>query len=202
LLKSYNGDRPLSVFQHGLAGLAGGLTVSFVATPVEQVKARLQVQYNDGSRVYNGPIDCARQIARNNGVFKGLWKGLLPTMAFRSWFFVFWASYEVRDRDNIREFAWAPMFYFYFSCYIFNDIFFPPFLRPQVYSQELKKRGYSDGAVTFIAGGLSANTFWLGCFPTGKKKKKDDRSIYITLLCVLILYSWRCCVQPFRCREK
>lgn len=95
LLKSHNGDRPLSVFQHGLAGLAGGLTVSFVATPVEQIKARLQVQYNDGSRVYTGPIDCARKIAKNNGVFKGLWKGLLPTMAFRSWFFVFWASFEV-----------------------------------------------------------------------------------------------------------
>ncbi|KAH8551910.1 mitochondrial carrier domain-containing protein [Umbelopsis sp. PMI_123] len=135
LLKSYNGDSPLSVFQHGLAGLAGGLTVSFVATPVEQIKARLQVQYNDGSRVYSGPIDCARKIAKNNGVIKGLWKGLLPTMAFRSWFFVFWASYEV-------------------------------------YSRELRKRGYSDGTVTFIAGGLSANTFWLGCFPTDVVKNR------------------------------
>ncbi|CAO3679630.1 unnamed protein product [Umbelopsis ramanniana] len=136
MLKSHNGDRPLTVFQHGLAGLAGGLTVSFVATPVEQIKARLQVQYSDGAaRIYSGPIDCARKIAKNNGVFKGLWKGLLPTMAFRSWFFVFWASYEV-------------------------------------YTRELRKLGYSDSAVTFIAGGLSANTFWLGCFPTDVVKNR------------------------------
>ncbi|RUP48674.1 mitochondrial carrier domain-containing protein, partial [Jimgerdemannia flammicorona] len=64
----------------------------------------------------------------NNGFFRGLWKGLVPTMLFRSWFFVFWSSYEV-------------------------------------YGRELRKRGYSDSAVSFIAGGVCANTFWLGGFP-------------------------------------
>ncbi|OBZ87294.1 Mitochondrial substrate carrier family protein L [Choanephora cucurbitarum] len=93
LQQSWNGDRPLSLFQHGLAGLAGGLTVSFVATPVEQIKARLQVQYDAKTKVYSGPIDCIRQL-----VF-GLWQGLLPTMLFRSWFFLFWSSYEVFSRE-------------------------------------------------------------------------------------------------------
>ncbi|CEG67114.1 hypothetical protein RMATCC62417_03583 [Rhizopus microsporus] len=97
-MQRWNGDRPLSVFQHGLAGLAGGLTVSFVATPVEQIKARLQVQYDAGTKVYKGPIDCIRQVVRNNGIF-GLWQGLLPTMLFRSWFFVFWSSYEVFTKE-------------------------------------------------------------------------------------------------------
>ncbi|RCI03827.1 hypothetical protein CU098_009324 [Rhizopus stolonifer] len=96
--QAWNGDKPLSLFQHGLAGLAGGLTVSFVATPVEQIKARLQVQYDTKSQIYKGPIDCIRQVVRNNGVF-GLWQGLLPTMLFRSWFFVFWSSYEVFSRE-------------------------------------------------------------------------------------------------------
>ncbi|RUS33586.1 mitochondrial carrier domain-containing protein [Jimgerdemannia flammicorona] len=129
LLQQYNGpDRPLSIFQHGLAGLAGGLTVSFLATPVEQIKARLQVQYADGKKLYTGPIHCAKTLIHNNGFFRGLWKGLVPTMLFRSWFFVFWSSYEV-------------------------------------YGRELRKRGYSDSAVSFIAGGVCANTFWLGGFP-------------------------------------
>lgn len=66
--QSWNGDKPLSVFQHGLAGLAGGLTVSFVATPVEQIKARLQVQY-DGVKVYKGPIDCIKKVV-NKFFFK------------------------------------------------------------------------------------------------------------------------------------
>ncbi|KAK4519395.1 uncharacterized protein ATC70_009630 [Mucor velutinosus] len=92
--QQWNGDKPLSIFQHGLAGLAGGITVSFVATPVEQIKARLQVQYDAKSKTYSGPIDCIRKVVRNNGIF-GLWQGLTPTMLFRSWFFVFWSSYEV-----------------------------------------------------------------------------------------------------------
>jgi solute carrier family 25 carnitine/acylcarnitine transporter 20/29 len=40
-----------------------GWTVSLVATPVEHIKARLQVQYGDTvTRVYTGPIDCARKL--------------------------------------------------------------------------------------------------------------------------------------------
>lgn len=62
LQQSWNGDKPLTPFQHGLAGLAGGITVSFVATPVEQVKARLQVQYDAATKVYTGPIHCATQL--------------------------------------------------------------------------------------------------------------------------------------------
>lgn len=97
--QQWNGpDKPLSTFQHGLAGLAGGITVSFVATPVEQIKARLQVQYDAASKVYTGPINCAAQLVRNNGI-TALWQGLLPTMLFRSWFFVFWASYDVFTRE-------------------------------------------------------------------------------------------------------
>jgi solute carrier family 25 carnitine/acylcarnitine transporter 20/29 len=29
----------------------------------------------------------------------GLWQGLTPTMLFRSWFFVFWSSYEVFTKE-------------------------------------------------------------------------------------------------------
>ncbi|KAI8378059.1 mitochondrial carrier domain-containing protein [Radiomyces spectabilis] len=132
--QKWNGDKPLTIFQHGLAGLAGGLTVSFVATPVEQIKSRLQVQYDANTKVYSGPIDCARQLIRNNGV-PALWTGLLPTMLFRSWFFVFWSSYEV-------------------------------------FTRQLKKANFSDGTVTFLAGGLSATAFWLGAFPSDVVKNR------------------------------
>ncbi|CAG8553727.1 4726_t:CDS:2, partial [Ambispora leptoticha] len=71
-----------------------GLTVSFVATPIEHIKARLQVQYDASTKIYNGPIDCALKLYRNNGIF-GLWKGLAETLLFRSWFAVFWASYDI-----------------------------------------------------------------------------------------------------------
>lgn len=61
----------LPSFGHGIAGIMAGTTVSFIATPVEHVKARLQIQYaaEKSKRLYSGPIDClvrivSRQTAR------------------------------------------------------------------------------------------------------------------------------------------
>ena len=41
-----------------------GATVSFIAAPVEHIKARLQVQYaaDKNKRLYSGPIDCINKI--------------------------------------------------------------------------------------------------------------------------------------------
>lgn len=54
----------LPIFGHGIAGIMAGTTVSFIAAPVEHVKARLQVQYaaDKTKRMYSGPIDCLRRM--------------------------------------------------------------------------------------------------------------------------------------------
>ncbi|KAI9230181.1 MAG: carrier protein YMC2 [Piptocephalis tieghemiana] len=94
LLQGGDLNRKLNLWEHGVAGMAAGWTVSVVATPVELIKARLQVQYDAHSRVYSGPIDCAQQLVRQHGVFPGLWKGFGLTLAFRSFFGIYWSSYE------------------------------------------------------------------------------------------------------------
>ncbi|KAG0020973.1 hypothetical protein BGZ82_011458 [Podila clonocystis] len=104
----------LTPFWSGVAGIGAGVTVSFIAAPIEHVKARLQVQYDAKTKLYAGPIDCARQLIRNNGI-TGLWKGLIATLWFRSYFFMWWASYEIyadqmRARTHMSEAAinfWA-----------------------------------------------------------------------------------------------
>ncbi|ORY80899.1 mitochondrial carrier protein [Protomyces lactucae-debilis] len=85
----------LSIPQHCLAGLGAGLTVSFVATPIEHVKARLQVQYDVASRAFRGPIECSMHLLRT----RKLYNGLVATMAQRSWFSVFWGSYAVAQQQ-------------------------------------------------------------------------------------------------------
>ena len=49
---------------HAIAGVMAGATVSFIAAPVEHIKARLQVQYaaDKSQRLYKGPIDCSKKI--------------------------------------------------------------------------------------------------------------------------------------------
>ncbi|KAH8692615.1 alpha-1,6 mannosyltransferase subunit [Talaromyces proteolyticus] len=92
---------------HGIAGIMAGCTVSFIAAPVEHVKARLQIQYaaDKKQRMYSGPIDCTRKILRSHGI-PGLFRGLCATLLFRSFFFFWWGSYDVisrimRERTNL-----------------------------------------------------------------------------------------------------
>ena len=61
-------DDKLPTIGHGLAGIMAGATVSFVAAPVEHIKARLQVQYaaDKSKRLYSGPLDCIRKIVRDS----------------------------------------------------------------------------------------------------------------------------------------
>jgi solute carrier family 25 carnitine/acylcarnitine transporter 20/29 len=59
-------QKKLPVLGHALAGIMAGWTVSFIAGPVEHIKARLQVQYqaDKSMRLYSGPIDCVKKIVR------------------------------------------------------------------------------------------------------------------------------------------
>ena len=84
---------------HGIAGIMAGATVSFVAAPVEHIKARLQIQYaaHKADRLYHGPIDCLRKIYRHHGI-KGIYHGLSATLLFRTFFFFWWGSYNVFSR--------------------------------------------------------------------------------------------------------
>ncbi|KAI0383208.1 mitochondrial carrier [Hypomontagnella monticulosa] len=89
----------LPTYGHGLAGVASGCTVSFIAAPVEHIKARLQIQYaaKKSARLYSGPVDCLRKIYGAHGV-RGVYKGLCATLLFRSNFFFWWGSYDVFSR--------------------------------------------------------------------------------------------------------
>lgn len=79
------------------SAIAAGWTVSFVASPVEHVKIRLQVQYNNqaATKLYTGPIDCAYKLIQQRGVFRGLYHGLGATMIFRTNFMFWWGGYDV-----------------------------------------------------------------------------------------------------------
>ena len=66
-LHAVGSERPkLPTVGHGIAGIMAGCTVSFIAAPVEHIKARLQVQYaaDKSKRLYTGPIDCVKKLVR------------------------------------------------------------------------------------------------------------------------------------------
>ncbi|KAF3927457.1 Mitoferrin [Orbilia brochopaga] len=91
----------LSATGHGIAGMFAGWTVSFIAAPIEHVKARLQVQYHGRHPAhaprYTGPIDCIFKLSRTHGVLS-LFHGLRATLLFRTFFFFWWSSYDIITR--------------------------------------------------------------------------------------------------------
>ena len=129
--------RDLPAYGHGVAGIMAGATVSFVAAPVEHVKARLQTQYaaHRAGRLYAGPVDCLRRIYAHHGV-RGVYHGLGATLLFRGFFFFWWGSYDVLSKWMARR----------------TDMSAP--------------------AINFWAGGLSAQVFWLTCYPSDLVKQR------------------------------
>ncbi|XVE65290.1 hypothetical protein DITRI_Ditri07aG0169000 [Diplodiscus trichospermus] len=87
LLRSQPGA-PLTVSQQVICGAGAGVAVSFLACPTELIKCRLQAQSalaDSGSAgvavKYGGPMDVARHVLRSEGGVRGLFKGLVPTLA-------------------------------------------------------------------------------------------------------------------------
>ncbi|GAA5938744.1 uncharacterized protein JCM15063_004856 [Sporobolomyces koalae] len=87
----------LSLPGHFASGMMAGWTVCFFITPIEHIKARLQMQML-GPKLYTGPIDCAKQLVRERGPLRGPYIGLAGTLLFRSWMGVMFLSYEVIQR--------------------------------------------------------------------------------------------------------
>lgn len=87
LLRSAPGV-PLTVNQQIVAGAGAGVAVSFLACPTELIKCRLQAQSAMGATgsvavavKYGGPMDVAKRVLRSEGGARGLYKGLVPTLA-------------------------------------------------------------------------------------------------------------------------
>ena len=59
-----------------------GFVNSFVLSPIELVKCRLQIQRESKvDAYYKGPYDCFTKILREEGVSNGVFKGLVSTLA-------------------------------------------------------------------------------------------------------------------------
>ncbi|CDO92430.1 unnamed protein product [Kluyveromyces dobzhanskii CBS 2104] len=67
----------LSLPQYYICGVSGGFVNSFLASPIEHIRIRLQTQTGSGANAeFRGPIDCIKKLKANGK----LMRGLTPTM--------------------------------------------------------------------------------------------------------------------------
>lgn len=163
-LQGHDKNRILTPFEQGIAGIGAGWTVAMVASPVEIIKVRLQMQYVSGAaRQYKGPIDCARKLTQRYGPL-GVYRGLHATLAQRSFFFFLWGGYDVYS-NWLRSLRTSSQFPFLTTTT-------PARPNTQAYIEARKQGQMTERAVNFLAGGLAANTFWTLAFPVDVAKNR------------------------------
>ncbi|KAJ1675441.1 mitochondrial aspartate-glutamate transporter agc1 [Spiromyces aspiralis] len=74
--------RKLGIIDLLLSGAIAGMPAAYLTTPADVIKTRLQVEARSGETVYNGIVDAARKIYREEGL-AAFFKGGLPRI-FRS----------------------------------------------------------------------------------------------------------------------
>eukprot|EP00112_Aurelia_sp_Birch-Aquarium-sp1_P015601 Seg3474.1 transcript_id=Seg3474.1/GoldUCD/mRNA.D3Y31 product="Mitochondrial carnitine/acylcarnitine carrier protein" protein_id=Seg3474.1/GoldUCD/D3Y31 len=72
----------LTPLQNWNAGMLAGVCTTAIMAPGERIKCLLQIQQGgDPSKAkYAGPVDCAKQIYREAGLFRGIYKGTCATL--------------------------------------------------------------------------------------------------------------------------
>ncbi|KAF3920723.1 Mitoferrin [Arthrobotrys entomopaga] len=102
------GRKELTLGQYFLAGASAGIANSIISGPIEHIRIRLQTQPHGADRLYNGPLDCIRKIAAQDGVLKGIYRGeavtiLREAQAYGLWFLTFEYLMNLEARDKKRE---------------------------------------------------------------------------------------------------
>lgn len=74
-------DDEFTFKQSMISGMFAGLVNSFVLSPIELVKCRLQIQKESKTNAYyKGSFDCVRKIVLEEGLRNGLFKGMMSTI--------------------------------------------------------------------------------------------------------------------------
>lgn len=164
MVKRFDGvsnETPATVKQTSKAAVLSGIFISFVVTPIEGVKSRLQVQYHALGKtaaqpaagahgpapLYTGPRSCISYILQHQGPL-GLYRGFLPVMFCRVSNYAYFGAYEV----------WKG-----------------------VYSKMVP--GSSSGGAgekptkmaAIFAGGMSGISYWLSCYPMDVIVRQNDK---------------------------
>ncbi|XP_075041739.1 mitochondrial carnitine/acylcarnitine carrier protein-like [Mixophyes fleayi] len=78
-LQQYHPKEALRPHQVFAAGMLSGLCSAVVVIPSERIKCLLQAQANSLLKPFSGPVDCARQLYRKQGI-RSLYRGTILTL--------------------------------------------------------------------------------------------------------------------------
>jgi len=93
----------LSMTQNVLAGFFAVFCNSFLISPIELIRIKLQMQGNSTFNKYNGTVDCAVQIFQFNG-FKGIYQGFCSSLLREGpGYAVYFGFYETLMQRSLKK---------------------------------------------------------------------------------------------------
>lgn len=138
-----DGPNKMDSKQFFLAGAAGGFATGFLASPIEHVRIRLQIQTKakpGASLQYGGPLDVMKHLYQTGGITT-IYRGFVPTL--------------------LRESLGIGIYFMTFEALVQNTMRKHDISRNQVESWKL---------CTY--GGLAGYSMWLSCYPIDVIKSK------------------------------
>jgi solute carrier family 25 carnitine/acylcarnitine transporter 20/29 len=95
----------LSLKQNILAGFFAGFCNSFVISPIELIRIKLQMQGNSADNKYKGVFDCANQVFRQDS-FKGIYQGLFSTLLRECpGYAIYFGIYETLMQSKLKKYG-------------------------------------------------------------------------------------------------
>lgn len=102
--KSNNNPTILSIPQYIYSGIFAGFCNSFVMSPVELFRIKMQVQSKNSAVQYNGTVDCAKKIFQNYGL-KGVYQGLCSTILRECpAYAIYFGVYETLMQSSLKKY--------------------------------------------------------------------------------------------------
>lgn len=185
-------NRPsLSLPEFYICGLTGGVTNSFLASPIEHVRIRLQTQKNE--KLFSGPIDCIKKLLHHGALMRGL-----PIMMLRAghglgcYFLAYEAliSREIQNgtaRVNIK--AWKLCSFGAIAGSILWVSIYPlDVIKSVIQTDDLKSPKYKNSMVK-VARSLYAKegamAFFKGFLPTILRASPVNAATFFTFECAM-----------------
>lgn len=93
----------LTLTQYYKCGAVAGFFNGFLASPIEHIRIRLQIQ-TANVKEFSGPVDCARKLYQSHGMMGGIYKGLGPTLVRESiGLGTYFATYEALINREMQQ---------------------------------------------------------------------------------------------------
>lgn len=93
-------DTKLSLKQYYCCGVISGAANAFLATPIEHVRIRLQIQRKSSQNEYKGSLDCFKKLLKQGVLMRGLSATMLRTS---HGFGMYFLSYEALTNEQIKK---------------------------------------------------------------------------------------------------